>query len=199
MAATEAVTLSQFNTLVTLQLHRNTHKLWKMNPSASAFLNSIHLICCRGFSRVARVSAGAHPSLSWGEDGVTSRTSSRFITAPQRDKQPFALAHVFGLWEEAGEPGENPHGENVHSPHSRGLKPPTSLLWGDGDNHSTTSAFSPRIFHFPFFFPLVTANVLKWGHLFQVFMPCSPFVGNCDSGHHCLFVTTFTLWDLTTK
>ena len=35
----------------------------------------------------------------------------------------FPKLHVFGLWEEAGAPGENPrkHGENMQTPHRKAL------------------------------------------------------------------------------
>jgi len=41
--------------------------------------------------------------------------------------------HVFGWWEEAGVPGQNPriHGENIQTPHRKaqlGFKPGTLLL-----------------------------------------------------------------------
>ncbi len=50
--------------------------------------------------------------------------------------------HVFGLWEEAGEPGENPrgHGENTETPHRKvppqpGIKPTAFSLLGNSANH----------------------------------------------------------------
>jgi len=48
--------------------------------------------------------------------------------------------HVFGRWEEAGVPGENPriHGENMQTPHRKAPEPGTLLLWGDGANRHTT-------------------------------------------------------------
>jgi len=39
--------------------------------------------------------------------------------------------HAFGWWEEAGEPGENPHmhGENMQTPHRKmGVEPGALLL-----------------------------------------------------------------------
>jgi len=44
--------------------------------------------------------------------------------------------HVFGQWEEAGVPRENPR---IHTERSQlGVEPGTLSLWGDGANHHTT-------------------------------------------------------------
>lgn len=203
MAATEVVTESQFNTFVTLQLHRNLHIFWKMNLSP-AFLTSVHLTCYRGFSRVARVSAGAHPQLSLGESGVTSWTSS------QR-KQPFALALTppanfqftrMSLY--CGRRQENLGWTSIEEcAHStpkgsqpRELNPQHNFC----EVMAITTA--PPLLFLLIFSPLVikVTKVLKWGHFFQVFVPCSPFVGNnVTLAIITFFVTTFSLLDLTTE
>ncbi len=69
--------------------------------------------------------------------GSTPWTSRQIITGlTHRDIQPFTLTftpmgnlespinlHIFGLWEEAGVPRENPrrHGENMQTPHREAL------------------------------------------------------------------------------
>ena len=74
-------------------------------------------------------------SVSSGERQGTPWTGHQSITWPHTDKQPCTLTltprdnlvtdqpnmHVFGLWQEAGVPGENPRlqGENMQSPHRK--------------------------------------------------------------------------------
>ena len=92
-----------------------------------------------------RVAGGAVPiSATSGDRRGTPWTVRQSIAGPHtdRDKQPFTLTltpmvnlecpiyliptlHVFGLWEEAGEPGENPrtHGENMQTPCRKALVP----------------------------------------------------------------------------
>ncbi len=85
--------------------------------------------------------AGANPSWHWARAGFNLH---KYI-----DKQPFTLTftptcsfeslinlHVFGLWEEAGAPGGNPHRheENMQTPHRKAGIEPLVLHWSDSAN-----------------------------------------------------------------
>jgi len=60
--------------------------------------------------------------------------------------------HVFGRWEEAGEPAENPriHGENMQTPHRQnqpGFEPGTFLLWGERASQSNVDVLTAIVIH----------------------------------------------------
>ena len=111
-------------------------------------------------------------------------TSCQFIAGlTYRDKQPSTLIftptdnlmwpinqltpslHVFGMWEEAGEPSKNPrrHRENMPSPHRN----PLTLnqiqdLWGNRANNYTTvfsHCFYPKIPQADWFCALTLSQV----------------------------------------
>lgn len=167
-----------------------------MNLSASAFLTAVHLTCYRGFSRVARVSAGAHPQLSSGKSGVTSWTSSQC-------KWPFALAWTppanfqftrMSLY--SGRRQENlgwtSTEERAHSTpkgsQSRELNPQQDWC----EVMAITTA--PPLIFLLIFSSLVikVTKVLKWGLFFTGFCAVQPFCGQqCDSGHHSFFCHDF--------
>ena len=102
-----------------------------IHPSSTAY----PLLGSRGGWSLSQHLSGERRGTPWtGRQSIAGQT--------HRDRQPFTLTvtpmvnleypislvpilHVFGLWEEAGVPGENPrlHGENMQTPHRKIPRP----------------------------------------------------------------------------
>ena len=123
------------------------HKENAQTPYRQYFFTLINiriesLQCRRPFSPLSLHWPQSHPA----PIPVTPYT---YPANPPDTKGQFSMAnppnpHIFGLWEETGEPGGNPrrHGENVQTPHRQWpeaeIEPGSLVLWGSSANHCAT-------------------------------------------------------------
>ena len=123
-----------------------------------------------------------------GVGRVQPRQGCQYITGPRRDKQPSTLTPrvnlesqinltcIFGKWEEAGVPRENPRIEHEYANYKErpqvGFEPGALLVWGDGANHHTTAQPYSATLHLfsALHWQLLIEQVLKQVQTFRSFV-----------------------------